>query len=372
MTKHRWAWSEIDTRAIARNVEAFRDYIPASSLFMAVIKADGYGHGALPVARAAASAGADRFGVATVDEALELVEGGIKRPVQVLSEPPLESLPEVVSAGIIPAATRLAFVEELSRVATRQGVTATYHLKVDTGMGRIGIRPEDASRFLLHAAKLPSVQAEGIFSHFATADVEGDWEARNQARVFGEMLRGLAQDQISVPLKHLANTPGTILMPDAHHSMVRVGLGIYGLYPSAECRKHIKLEPALTVKARATFVKSVSIGEGVGYGLTWHAYQPCEIATLPLGYADGIPRLASNKMEVLWRGQRVEQVGRVCMDQFMVALPSGCGVAVGDEFVIIGAQDNEHIEMDELAAHAQTVNYELTCSLGGRLEKIYL
>lgn len=372
MTDNRWAWCEIDLSAIDYNIRQIRKLMQPKTQFMAVIKADAYGHGLVEVARAAYVAGADRFGVATVDEAVKLRLGGVRAPIQILSEPPVTALPLLMEHDIIPTITNRSFFGELSRAAQRAKKVAKYHLKVETGMNRIGFHPHDVVSVLSEARSIPHIELEGVFTHFATADVAGDWDARNQLRTFGEVLRQLEQADITVPIRHCANTAATMLIPESHYDMVRVGIGLYGLHPSEDTVDTVKIEPARTVKAQAIYVKSVAMGEGVGYGLTWSSYKPCDIATLPLGYADGIPRLASNSMEVLYRGKRMEQVGRVCMDQLMVALPANSGVAVGDEFVIVGEQDGAKITLEELSAHAQTINYEMTCRLGQRLEKVYV
>ncbi len=218
-------------------------------------------------------------------------------------------------------------------------------------------------------AALPSVEMEGVFTHFATADVPGDWEFERQVERFTRAIEQMKNERIRPPIVHAANSAATILHPETHFGMVRCGIAVYGLDPAPSTYGSIDLVPAMAVKARVSFVKRIGLGEGVSYGLTYHASGPTTIATLPLGYADGVHRAASNKFEVLLGGRRCPQVGRVCMDQFMVEVPSGVEVAPGDEAVIVGEQRGERIAMDELAQHADTINYELACGFALRLER---
>ncbi len=372
MTERRWAWAEIDLGAISRNVATLKGLTRPGTLFMAVVKADGYGHGAVPVAKAALAAGADRLGVATVDEALKLRAAGINAPIQLLSEPPEASVAEVIANGLIPAVTTRSFAGALGRAATVAGTTSPYHLKVDTGMNRIGVRAEDAPEFSAMLAEFPGLKLEGTFTHFATADVVGDWDVTRQLQRFREAIEGMRSERVDPGIVHAANSPATILVPESHFSMVRCGIAIYGLHPAASTYRRIDLVPAMAIKARATLVKRIGMGEGVSYGLTWQAATQTDIATLPLGYADGVHRVLSNKMEVLGAGARLAQVGRVCMDQLMVEVPRGVNLVRGDEVVLVGAQGSERITMDQVAELAGTINYELACSFGMRLERIYL
>jgi alanine racemase len=313
MTAHRWAWAEIDLAAIRANVEAFRALVskvalksaaaekrvPKTPSIMAVIKANAYGHGAVMVARAALAAGATWLGVATVDEALELREAGITAPLLLLSEPPETALPELVAAKVTCTAASMEFLHTLSGYALLNNEEISYHLKIDTGMNRIGIRADDAVSVLREATELPRLKLGGIFTHFASADSMRDWDAQQQFERFQGVLRRAKDIGIRPPLVHACNSAATMLMPEAHFDMVRVGISIYGLHPSDDTRKLLDLTPAMSVRARATLVKPLAMGEGVGYSFTWRAYKPVHLATLPLGYADGIPRLASNKMDAL-------------------------------------------------------------------------
>ena len=371
MTQDRWAWTEIDLSAIERNVRTLKSLTRPGTLFMAVVKADGYGHGAVRVARSALTAGADRLGVATLAEAVELRSAGITVPVQLLSEPPETSIPLLLRHDIIPAVTTREFAVALGRAALTRGVEARYHLKVDTGMHRIGIPAEEAAEFCRGLSDFPGLAMEGVFTHFATADVPGDWEVERQFKRFMLAIEGIRNEGIDPGIVHAANSPATILLPETHLSMVRCGIALYGLHPAASTRGVVALEPAMSVHTRAILVKRIGMGDGVSYGLTWRAAAPTTIATFPLGYADGVHRALSNSMELLVGGKRCRQVGRICMDQLMAEIPRSVECRRGDEAIMVGAQGAEHILLDDLADAAGTINYELACSLGMRLERVY-
>lgn len=371
MSFPRGAWAEVDLGAIARNVRALKTLTPAATRFMAVVKADGYGHGAVRVAEAALAGGADRLGVATLEEAVALREAGITAPVQLLAEVPAEGAPLTVRHGIIATVASAEAAVALSRAAMLAQVQAVCHLKIDTGMNRIGVRAEDAAALARRVSDLPGLVLEGAFTHFATADTPGDWEFDRQVTRLGSAIDAMRTEGVRPAVLHAANSAATIMHPETHLGMVRCGIAIYGLHPSEATVPRIELEPAMSVKARVSFAKEVGLGDGVSYGFTWHADGPATIATLPLGYADGIHRVLSNAMSVLIAGRRCPQVGRVCMDQLMVQVPAGVAVSPGDEAVIVGAQGAERISMDELAGLAGTINYEMACGFALRLERRY-
>jgi alanine racemase len=369
MPYRRHAWVEVDTSAIVRNVRALKALTPKDTRFMAVVKADGYGHGALEAARAALLGGADRLGVATVEEALVLREAGVTDPIQLLSEPPVEAAPIVVESEIVPALATREFAVALSRAAMLGQREVRYHLKVDSGMNRIGVRAEETGDMVAWLKGLPGLVIEGVFTHFATADVPGDWEFDRQVDRFGRALDALTTEGVRPEIVHAANSAATILHRETHHDMVRCGIAIYGLHPSPSTYNQIDLVPAMSVKSRVSYVKRIGLGEGVSYGFTWHAAAPTVIATLPIGYADGVHRVLSNTMDVLIGGRRCRQVGRICMDQLMIEVPSGVEVHPGDEAVLVGTQGSEHIVMDEIADAAGTINYELACGFALRMER---
>lgn len=364
----RHAWVDVSLDAVAHNVRALNALTPAGTRFMAVVKGNGYGHGALDVARTALDAGADRLGVATVDEALELREAGITAPLHLLSEAPAEAAELLVRHHVLATVATREFAIALSRAASLADHQAGYHLKIDTGMNRIGVRAEDVGDMVRWLRDLPGLVMEGVFTHFATADVPGDWEFSRQVQRFGTALEDVRAEGFRPPVVHSANSAATILHPETHYDMVRCGIALYGLHPARATYRAVSLRPAMSVKARVSYVKRIGLGEGVSYGFTWHAGRPTTIATLPLGYADGVHRVLSNKMQVLIGGRRYSQVGRVCMDQLMVEVPDG-DVRPGDEAVLVGEQGGEVILMDELAELAGTINYELACGFALRLPR---
>lgn len=368
----RWSWAEIDLDAVAHNVGALKSLTSSGTLFMAVVKADGYGHGACEVGQAALEAGADRLGVATVDEAVKLRKAGVTAPVQLLSEPPAASVPTLLRYGLRPAVFSYDFAAALSRAAVSGGVEVPFHMKVNTGMNRIGVEWAEAAAFARSLRELPGIALEGVFTHFATADIPGDWDFERQLDRFAKAVKGLRECGIDPGIVHAANSPATILHPEARLGMVRCGIALYGLHPCDASRGRIDLRPVMSVKARVIQVRRVAMGEGVSYGLTWRAASPAVIATLPLGYADGVRRGLSGEMRVLLAGVECRQVGRVCMDQLMFEVPRGVEVSVGDEAVLVGRQGGAALTMDGQAALLSTINYELACGYGARLARRFI
>ncbi len=372
MAYERYARVDVDLNAVAHNVRELKSLVPRGTQFMSVVKADGYGHGAAAVARTALGAGADCLGIATIEEAAALRDAGVAARLYLLSEPPVSAIPAIMELDLVPAVTTREFAVELGRQAAAAGREVPYHLKLDTGMNRIGVRAEDAAQFARGLKDFPGLRLDGVFTHFATADTPGDWDFETQVQRFEAALAEIKDEGIDPGIVHAANSAASILHPEAHYSMVRCGIAIYGLHPSQATYGKIDLRPSMSVRARVSFVKRIGMGEGVSYGLTWRASAPTTIATLPLGYADGVHRVASNRMTVLCRGVRCEQVGRVCMDQMLFEVPRGVQVAVGDEAVLVGVQEGERILMDDLANDAETINYEMACAFGMRLPRRYV
>jgi len=372
MPNPRGAWIEVDLSAVADNVRALKALTAPKTLFMAVVKADGYGHGAVEVARAALQAKADRLGIATIDEGAELRAAGLESPIHLLSEPPAMGAQAVVEHRLTAALYSRDFAVALSRAATLTQRTVRFHLKVDSGMNRIGVKAEEAADFVESLRGLPGLEMEGVFTHFGTADVPGDWEFEHQLERFEEAIAQMRDRGMDPGIVHAANSPATILHPETHLDMVRCGIAIYGLLPSPECAAKVELRPAMSVKAKVSRVRRLAMGEGVSYGFTWHAPAPTTVATLPVGYADGYRRGLSNKARVLIGGVACRQVGRVCMDQFMVEVPRGLEVEAGDEAVLLGVQGSERVTADEQAELCDTINYEIACGFGLRLERRYM
>ena len=368
------AWIEIDLSAIKHNVEAFRSIISGQARIMGIIKADAYGHGAVRVARALRETGVARFGVALLQEGVELREKGFDEPVLILGYTPEEDLPDLLRHNLTPTIFDYSQAVALDRVAGKIGRSAAIHLKLDTGMGRIGFLPgEDAIKEIEKIAKLPNLFIEGMFSHQAWADNPESDFAEVQFSRFQQLLSALDARGIEIPFKHIANSATAIMFPSMHLDLLRIGISLYGLYPDSgmAVNPKIKLYPAMGINARLVQVKEVPAGTPLSYGCTFTTGRKSIIGTVPMGYADGIPRALSNTGEVLVRGTRCPIAGRICMDQFMVDLTDLGEAQVGDEVVFMGRQGDERITADEIAAQAGTISYEIVSRMSPRLPRIY-
>lgn len=377
----RWSWVEIDLGAVRRNTAAFKACLEPGVKMMCVVKADAYGHGAVRCARAMRRAGADQFAVATVEEGIELREAGIAEPILMLSEPPVESVGLLVEHDIMPSVYTEEFALAYGERAAAAGKVGAYHLAVDTGMTRIGVNWRDVVEFRRSIDFHRGLRCAGTFTHFATADVPGDWDFQMQRKRFDEAVAALRDAGLETGLVHCDNTPGTVLHPEVHYDMCRVGIGLYGLQPADSTRPKIDLVPVMSVRGRVTRVTRPEVGMPVGYGATYRVPKPnVQIATVPIGYADGLARELSGRMEVLAGGERCRQVGRICMDQFMFcvdvnrvrAFRPTVPVSYGDVVTVIGRDGDEEITADDMAALRGTINYEITCDFGMRLEKVYV
>ena len=376
----RWSWVEVNLGALRRNTAAFRRQLGRGVKMMCVVKADAYGHGAVPCAKAMHAAGADQFAVATVNEGVALREAGIAWPILILSEPPVDCVDTLVTYDLMPAVYTADFALALGEAAAAQDRVARYHLAIDTGMTRIGVRRQDVVELRRTIDFHRGLECAGTFTHFATADTLDDWDFALQLNRFREAVEALRGAGLDTGLVHCDNTPGTILHPECHFDMCRVGIGLYGLHPADVTRPRIDLEPVMSVRGRVVRVLYPDVGDGVSYGLTYRVPRKnIQIATVPIGYADGLARELSNGMEVLVNGCRCRQVGNICMDQFMFAVdvnsarsyrPNG-PVAYGDVVTLIGQDGDERITADEMARLRGTINYEVVCDFGMRLEKIY-
>lgn len=367
-------WAEVDLGAVAHNVQAVKGLLKPKTKLMAIVKANGYGHGAFQIACTALKHGAEYLGVATLGEGVRLREQGIEAPIIVLGYTPADEVQEVLDYRIATTLYTWEMAEALSRAAVERGEQAYGHVKIDTGMGRIGFLPEKESiETIKKIVALPGLTVEGLFTHFSAADEADKTYTRKQLTLFKEFISQLEQEGIDIPLKHAANSAGLIDLPETHFDMVRAGIILYGLYPSEEVeRDRIKLIPAMTLKARVSFVKQVEAGACISYGRKYTAQDKRVIATLPLGYADGYPRSLTHKSQVLLGGQRVPTVGRICMDQFMVDVSTVPQVKIDDEAVIFGSQGKERIAVEEIAELLQTINYEIVCMLSERVPRVYL
>lgn len=368
------AWIEISLAAIKRNVAAFQRIIPGQAQIMGIIKADGYGHGAVKVAGALRQAGVKRFGVALLQEGVELRENGFDEPILVLGYTSEEDFPLALSYGLTLTIYDFSQAVQLDKYARKAKKSAKIHIKMDTGMGRVGFRPgkrvvQEIGKFAI----LPNLILEGIFSHLAWADNPQSDFAEVQFARFQEFLADLRETGIDIGTKHIANSAATINFPSMHLDMVRIGISLYGLYPDAQMAVNPKIElhPAMQVKSKLVNIKEVPKGTPLSYGCTFTTGRKSVIGTVPMGYADGIPRILSNRGEVLVGGKRCPIAGRICMDQFMVDLTDLSRAAVGDEAVFLGSQGGETITADEIAATAETISYEIVTGMSGRLPRIY-
>ncbi len=361
-------WAEVDVTAIKHNVLEIKRLLRPTVKFCAVVKADGYGHGAVAAAKATLAAGADYLAVAILNEALELRTAGITGPILILGFTPSNQAALVVEHDITQTVYSLKIAQALSAAAAAAGKIAKVHVKIDTGMGRLGIRPGDAALFTSAVKALPGIEIEGIFSHFATADSSDKTYPREQMVQFRYALAAIETQGLHIPIRHMANSTATLEMPEAHLDMVRPGIILYGLWPSVEVTHPINVRPAMALKCKVAHVKEVSAGTGISYGRTYITPQPGKIATLPIGYADGWSRLLSGKTDILIRGQRAPLVGSICMDQCMADVSDIPGVETGDTAVLFA---NTILTADEVAAKLGTINYEVVSTVGRRVPRLY-
>jgi alanine racemase len=367
-------WVEVDLDAIAHDVGVLRRAAGGAAL-CAVVKADGYGHGAVPVARAAVAAGADQLGVALVEEGAALRDAGVIAPILLLSEPPLDAFEEVVARSLRPALyTEVGVAAAIAAVRRRGGVALPVHLKVDTGMRRVGVSAEDALRLASAVAGAPELVLEGVFTHCAVADMPTHPFTAEQLRRFEAVLGELEAAGIEPGVRHAANSAVTFCHPAGRYDLVRCGISLYGLPPAPALAGQADigtLRPALTLRAQVSFVKRVGAGEGISYGLRYTFDRDANVATVPIGYADGVPRrMGANGGAVLIGGKRRPIVGTVTMDQITV----DCGddpVSVGDEVVLIGRQGDGEVTADDWAEWADTISYEIVCGIGARVPRRY-
>jgi len=361
-------WTEIDLSAIAHNIRKIRSLLSINTRLCAVVKADAYGHGAVPVGQTVLEAGADQLAVAILSEGLELRRAGITAPILVLGYTPPVQASIVVKNELSQTVFSWQMAKALSDAAIFSDKKVKVHLKIDTGMSRIGILPKDAADFAASVASLPNVEIEGVYTHFATADSSNKDFCRKQFACFQEVLAAIAGRGIHVSIRHCANSAATIDIPETHLDMVRTGIIIYGLLPSTEVEKKIELLPAMKFKAQVAYMKELSSGTPISYGCTYITDSPRRIVTLPLGYADGWSRMLSNKGMVLIQGQRAPLVGRICMDQCMADVTDIPNVSLDDEVLLFGGQD---LPVEEVAEQVGTINYELVCMIGKRVPRFY-
>ncbi|WP_248733957.1 alanine racemase [Neobacillus rhizosphaerae] len=371
---YRDTWVEISLEKIRDNFLQFRQFVHPDSKIMAVVKADGYGHGGVEIATAAIDAGADYLGVALLDEALQLREDGILEPILILGYTPTRSIKVAILKNITITVFDHEVLDEIIVQSSILGKTARIHLKIDSGMSRIGVfSHEDALILAKKASAAPQVFLEGIFTHFAHADGEDTTYTNSQFKRFQSVVEYLANNDIHVPLKHCCNSAATMKYPEMHLDMVRVGVALYGMYPDSSLKNHLlQLKQAMSLKTKIAALKMVSVSQPISYGCTWKPDRESIIATLPLGYADGLSRLLSNHGEVLVLGQFSPITGRICMDQTMIDVTDIDHCHVGDEVTIFGHSLSSFQSVDQIAQLMGTINYEVVCLIGKRVPRVYV
>ncbi|MGG4033153.1 alanine racemase [Paenibacillus cisolokensis] len=374
MFGYRETWAEVSLDAIAHNVRAIKAGIKPSCRFMAVVKADGYGHGAVQTAKAALEAGADRLGVALLDEALQLRVSGIDCPILVLGYMPPASVEAAVKHRIAVTVSTREELEAVMECAASHRQHADVHLKVDTGMSRLGVTDRETALDLARlAASSPWIRLEGIFTHFASADSPDETYTQGQFRTFLAYIAHLERHGIRVPVKHCCNSAATLRFSEMHLDMVRVGISLYGLLPFAGPVPGLpELRPAMQWKTRIAALKQIPAGQPIGYGCTYRPERPSRIAVIPAGYADGLSRRLSNRGSIMIGGRKAPIVGRVCMDQTMADVSAIPGVRVGDEAILFGCAEKGCLPVDEMASQLDTIHYEIVCTVGKRVPRVYL
>jgi alanine racemase len=371
MKKYRRIWVEVDLDALHHNLnEAKR--VSKGAKILAVVKADGYGHGAVEIAKELHEE-ADYFGVALIDEALQLRRNGVTKPILILGYTSPTQYETLIEADITQAIFSREAARQLSDTAVRMGKKAKIHVVVDTGMSRIGFPPtEESVETIKWINTLPGLFVEGIFSHFALADSKDKTVDKMQLKRFGFVLDGLEREGIHIPIKHISNS-AAVIDSDYSFNMVRCGIMLYGMYPSDEVDKtKVSLKPVMSLKSSVIQVKTLPPGEGVSYGHTFVTTRETRIATVSAGYGDGYPRALSSKGRVIINGQYAPIIGRVCMDIFMVDISHIDGVKVEDPVILIGRDGDKEITAEEVGALADTFNYEIVCSVSRRVPRIYL
>ena len=367
-------WTEINLDNLAHNIKEVRRITKKEALVTAVVKANAYGPGSIEASKVVLENGADRLAVATLSEGVELRRASIKAPILILGFTPENQHNIAVENDITETIYSLESAEKLSKIANRLNKKGKIHIKVDSGMGRIGFRAEESSIDDIEKIyRLPNIEIEGIFTHFAKADEVDKEYTKEQYENYKWVIDRLKDRNINIPIKHVSNSAATIDLPEYNLNMVRGGIMIYGLYPSKDVdKKKVSLKPAMTLKAKISHLKEVPEGTGVSYGQIFVTKRKSKIATIPIGYADGFTRLLTSKAEVSIDGKRVPIVGKICMDQCMIDVTDIENVEIGDEVVLFGDGKNGVPHIDEIAEKLNTINYEIICMVGRRVPRVYI
>ncbi|OFW60698.1 MAG: alanine racemase [Candidatus Solincola sediminis] len=362
--------AEVDLGNIAHNVRLYADLIGPSCRIMAVVKADGYGHGDIEVSRAALVGGAGRLGVVLVEEAERLREAGFEVPIHLLFEPPVSAAERVVELDLTPSVYSTAYIKSLSDACTETGKSIRVHLKLDTGMHRVGIEARAATEFAGKIASLPGLELEGVYTHLAMGSEPEHPFNLKQWRTFQQAVKDIEQRGIPVPLRHVAASGAAVSFPESRLGMIRLGIAMYGLLPGKGFAGMLDLRPAMSLYTRISHVFNAQEGEAVSYGLTHTFKEPTLVGVLPIGYADGFARALSNRWQVLIAGKLYPMVGTICMDLCMVELGRD-RYPVGEAVTVIGGSGQEAIGVEAMAERLGTINYEVVCGIGKRVPRLY-
>ena len=377
MAHHRATRAEIDLTAFRHNLQNLRKYLDPQTRIMAVVKADAYGHGAVPCARIAVESGAANYlGAGVIEEGIELRENGLNAPILILGSIFPDEAEDLVRHNLATILCTQPLAQALSKEAEKQDKTVSVHIKVDTGMNRLGISPENLPTLLDQVRNLKNLKIEALSTHFSSADDEDLSVTQAQLEKFQTALTILQKEGVHTPIVHCANTSALFKFPESHFNMVRPGLILYGVLPSPSLRPVIDqgenpFQPVMQWKSQIILLKPIAKNQPVSYSGSFTTQRDSLIATLPIGYADGLHRMLSNKMDVLIRGRRAPQVGNICMDMILIDVTDIPDVQAGDEVVIFGRQGDEMISVEELAVKGKTIPYEILCSVSKRVPRIY-
>ena len=367
-------YAGINLSAVLHNLEEVHKNLKENTQIVAVIKTDGYGHGALPIAKAIEDVPyLWGYGVATADEAMALIDDGRKKPILILGISFAEDFDMIIRNDIRPCVCDYETARKLSEIAVAKNKICHIHIKIDTGMSRIGFQVNDeTANIIFDISKLPNIRIEGLFTHFAKADEKDKTFTRKQMELFQNMTLMLEERGVQIPMKHCSNSAGIVDIPDANMNLVRAGIILYGLWPSDEVnQRNIDLQPVMSLKSHISYIKDLEAGRRISYGGTYITPESQRIATIPVGYGDGYARSLSNNGYVLVRGQRAPICGRICMDQFMIDVSHIEGVRVGDTVTLLGEDGMEKITMEELGDLSNRFNYEFACLITPRVPRVY-
>ncbi|MFH1318508.1 MAG: alanine racemase [Candidatus Omnitrophota bacterium] len=360
---------EVDLGALKRNARKVKNYLGADTGMIAVIKQAAYGHGLVPVAQALSDEGVDFFGVGSIEEAVELRNNGIKNSIFVLTTVLPEFADLFIEHNIVPTITDISFAKKLSKAAVKRNVKVSAHIKIDTGMGRLGAYSKDAYKFIDGVKRLDNLCLDGLYTHFPVADSDPEF-TRKQIDIFNKVITQLKNDNIRFNYYHCANSAAIANYKDSHFNMARPGIILYGINPSVN--KDLDVEPVLSLKSKVVFVKKIDKGMSVSYGRTFTADKSTYIATVAVGYADGYPLALSNNAKVIIKGEAFKLVGRVCMDHIMVDIGDRNDISIGDEVTLIGKEADSSVSAVDLADWAKTIPYEILSRLSLKIPRMYM